>query len=83
MKDFFQYHEETGLNERQRKVLRKMLESYPENFVGGLTNKKYVSMTKISPETAKRDIKDLVDKGVLITSGAGRSTSYQLNKTLN
>ena len=37
-------------------------------------------MTKTSPDTALRDINDLVDKGVLIKSAAsGRSQSYELS----
>lgn len=71
---------EIPLNERQMKAIAKLLECYPAEFKGGLTNKKYVSMTKISPETAKRDLKDLVDKGLLLPGPArGRSVSYQLS----
>ncbi|MGE3610459.1 MAG: Fic family protein [Bacteriovoracaceae bacterium] len=79
----FKLLEEKGVNERQKKVLKKLLESFPDPFVGGLTNKKYVSMTGVSPETAKRDIKDLVDKGILDQGeSGGRSTNYQLSKDL-
>ena len=68
------------LNERQKKVIGKLLDPYPEEFTGGLTNKKYVSMTKVSPETAKRDLKKLLDNRILIKNDAkGRSTSYRLN----
>lgn len=81
---FYEYCESKGLNDRQKKVIKKMLETYPEDFLGGLTNSKYVSMTKISPETAKRDMKDLVDKKILLQdAGGGRSTNYQLNKKFN
>ncbi|MCK5735666.1 MAG: Fic family protein, partial [Spirochaetaceae bacterium] len=54
------------LRDRQLKVLKKMLERYPEEFQGGLTNRKYVVITKVSSETAKRDLKEMVDKGVII-----------------
>ena len=84
MGNLYKYCDDKGLNERQRKVIKKMLETFPEEFIGGLTNQKYVAMTKISPETAKRDIKDLVLKKVLVQNeGGGRSTSYQLNKKNN
>jgi len=80
---FYKKIEELNLNDRQRKVIGKLLESYPEDFTGGLTNKKYVSMTKISSETAKRDIKGLMEKKVLVKNdGKGRSTSYKLNLDL-
>lgn len=79
----YEYCDEQGLNDRQRKVVKRMLESFPDDFIGGLTNQKYVSMTKISPETAKRDIRDLVQKKILIQNeGGGRSTSYQLNRNV-
>lgn len=68
------------LNPRQIKVIKKLIEKSPEGYEGGLTNKKYVSINKTSPETAKRDIKTLVDLGLLAkNSGKGRSTSYRLN----
>jgi len=40
---------------------------------------KWAKICKTSPDTALRDINDLIDKGILIqdTSG-GRSTSYLL-----
>lgn len=77
----YEYCDEKGLNDRQRKVIRKMLENFPDDFIGGLTNQKYVTMTKVSSETSKRDIKDLVVKKILVQNeGGGRSTSYQLNK---
>jgi Fic family protein len=80
---YYQKLETIQLNPRQIKVIRKLLEHLPEDFVGGLTNKKYVSMTNVSPETAKRDLKDLLDLGILIQNeGKGRSTSYRINSDL-
>ncbi len=68
------------LNERQKKVIGKLLDSYPEEFTGGMTNRKYVAMTKASPETAKRDLKKLLEAGVIVKNEAkGRSTNYSLN----
>ncbi len=79
---YFRDLSEIHLRERQLKVLKKMLESYPEEFQGGLTNRKYVAMTKVSPETAKRDLKEMLVKGVLIPgNGKGRSVNYRLNRT--
>ncbi len=81
--NFFKKYSAIKLNERHLKVLKKMLEQLPNDFEGGLTNKKYVAITKVSPETAKRDIKFLVDKGLLLMNeGRGRSISYRLNKVL-
>lgn len=68
------------LNERQRKAVNRLLEAGPGGFTGGLTNRKYRGMTKTTRETSKRDIGDLVAKGILARRpGGGRSTSYDLN----
>ncbi|MGZ3699141.1 MAG: Fic family protein, partial [Bdellovibrionota bacterium] len=76
---FWQAHSQTELNERQRKVLGRLLEAYPEDFAGGLNNRKYVSLTRTSRETAKRDLADLETKGLISrNSGKGRSVSYSL-----
>lgn len=76
---FWQKWATVVFSERQKKVVNRLLESGPEGFEGGLTNRKYKGMTRISRETAKRDIADLVEKGVLIKNpGGGRSVNYQL-----
>ena len=63
------------LNERQVKVLNRLL----DGFEGKLTNSKWASIAKCSPDTALRDINDLLARGVLSKTGAGgRSTSYEL-----
>ncbi|MDP8258212.1 MAG: Fic family protein [Candidatus Aadella gelida] len=74
---FWREHIETQLNKNQRKVINKLL----EGFEGGLTTRKYVSMTRTSRATAYRDIADLVKKGILIQNkGKGRSVSYSLKR---
>lgn len=63
-------------NERQRIILTKLL----EGFEGNLTSSKYAKIAKTSPDTALRDINDLIEKGILIKSDSGgRSTNYLLN----
>ncbi|MGD9950162.1 MAG: Fic family protein [Desulfobulbus sp.] len=75
---FWQMHQATVLNERQRKVINRLLDA-GEQFIGNMTTRKYVGMTKCSKVTASRDLADLVEKGVLQkTAGGGRSTSYIL-----
>ena len=64
-------------NERQKKVLNKLL----SGFTGNLTTKKWARITKCSHDTALRDIQDLINKGILRKSQAGgRSTNYVLNE---
>ena len=76
---FWRIHSETTLNERQRKVVNRLLDVGPGKFEGGLTNRKYVALTKVSRETAKRDIADLVDKCILARNpGGGRNASYDV-----
>jgi Fic family protein len=70
----------TVLNQRQLKVLRKLLEYNEGEFQGGLTTKKYVAMTKTSLATAKRDIQELISLGCLnqIEGTQGRNIKYEL-----
>ncbi len=76
---FWQEHKHLALNERQRKVLNRMLEAGPGGFEGGLTQRKYVGMTGTASATAWRDIDDLLGKGLLVKgAGAGLSTYYDL-----
>ena len=64
-----------GLNERQRAVLTRMLGEWQ----GGLTSSKYAKLAKCSPDTALRDIRELIAAEVLLqNSGGGRSVSYRL-----
>ncbi len=66
---------EVTLNERQRLVIKMML----EGFEGKLTTSKWAALTKSSNDTALRDIQQLVERGVLVRNQAGgRSTSYSL-----
>lgn len=72
---------EYPLNARQLKVLNKILDKGIENFEGGLSTKKYVSMTNSSIATAKRDITGLIDFGLIkrVKNSAGRNIRYILS----
>ena len=77
--DFWNRHAQTQLNERQKKVLNRILEAGPGNFVGGLTTRKYVGIAKVSRATAFREIADMLDKKILRQlPGRGRSVHYDL-----
>ncbi|WP_439879675.1 Fic family protein [Pontibacter sp. MBLB2868] len=67
------------LNERQAKAVRRMLDAGPEGFEGGMNARKYVGITKASKATATRDLQQLLELGVFIQEGGGRSTRYRLN----
>jgi Fic family protein len=67
------------LNERQAQLINRLL----DGFEGKLTSSKWALIAKCSPDTALRDITDLLARGVLKKSAAaGRSTSYGLNAAL-
>lgn len=67
-------------NDRQTKVLQKMYSFGPDGFEGGMTAKKYMSLTKSSKATATRDLQALETLGVFIAFGGGRSVHYKLNE---
>lgn len=75
---FFDQHK-NELNERQQKVVRRMLEEGHQGFEGGMNARKYVSLAKISKATATRDLQDLVAKGIFKPIGGGRSTRYEIS----
>ncbi|MCK5528878.1 MAG: Fic family protein [Kiritimatiellae bacterium] len=62
-------------NERQKKMLNKLL----DGCTGNMTTSKWAKITKCSPDTALRDIQDLISKDILRKNmSGGRSTSYEL-----
>jgi Fic family protein len=66
---------EAPVNERQRQIINRLL----DGFEGKLTTSKYARIVKSSEDTALRDIKNLIDRGVLVQNeGGGRSVSYRL-----
>ena len=76
--EFWKKHAAVPLNQRQRDMLNRLL----DGFEGKLTSSKYAIIEKTSPDTALRDITDLVERGILVKDAAGgRSTSYSLAET--
>lgn len=72
---FWQKHVHTTINDRQRKLLNKLM----DGFDGKLTSSKWAKIAKCSKDSAIRDINDLIDKGILQKEAAGgRSTNYEL-----
>jgi len=64
-----------SVNDRQRRVIDKLL----DGFEGKLTSSKYAKIARCSEDTALRDIRVLLERGVLIKNEAGgRSTSYTI-----
>jgi Fic family protein len=56
-----------------------MLNRVLDGFERKLTSSKWAKIEKCSPDTALRDITDLLARGILVKDeGGGRSTSYSL-----
>lgn len=63
------------INARQQQVINRLL----NGFEGKLTSSKYAKLAGCSPDTALRDIRTLIERGILVQAAAGgRSTSYGL-----
>jgi Fic family protein len=63
------------VNDRQRTVINRLL----NDFEGFLSTSKYAKLAKCSADTALRDIRELLERGILVQNpGGGRSTSYRL-----
>jgi len=74
---FWELHKTTLLNARQVEMINKL----QDDFIGKLHSSKWAKMTKVHRDTARRDIQDLIEKGVLLDTGeGGRSTNYILNQ---
>ncbi|MCL1973390.1 MAG: Fic family protein [Bacteroidetes bacterium] len=76
---FWTVYEHTPINERQRHIINKLF----EGFDGKLQSSKWAKICKCSQDTAIRDIKDLIQKGILQQEQpGGRSTNYELTPTV-
>ncbi len=72
---FWEKHPHVAFNERHRALLNRLL----DGLTGELTTSKWAKLAKTSHDTALRDIRELVEQGILSKDpGGGRSTSYSL-----
>ena len=72
---FWDMHAQTSINERQRLMINKLF----DGFIGKLNSSKWAKIAKCSPDTALRDIQDLINKDILQKESAGgRSTTYTI-----
>jgi len=64
--------------------LRRFINRVLDDFKGFLTTSKYAKLAKRSSDTALRDIRELLSRGVLVHNpSGGRSTSYRLAEPEN
>ncbi|MES9942695.1 MAG: Fic family protein [Candidatus Thiodiazotropha sp. 6PLUC2] len=67
------------LNDRQARMVSRVFAEGRKGFEGGITTRKYETITKCPNRTASRDLSDLVTKGIIIPlPGGGRTTRYEL-----
>jgi Fic family protein len=72
---FWESVQSLALSARQRKVLGKLV----EGFEGRFTTEKYGKITDTSQDTAARDIREMIELGLMVkAAGGGRSTAYEL-----
>lgn len=85
---FWFTHRDKKLNERQRKVINRMLKDGPGSFQGGMDAATYAKISKearaaksaeVARVTASRDLSELKSLGLLVQTGAGRGTRYHIN----
>ncbi len=70
---------QSSFNERQNKVILRMLDKGIEGFTGGLSAANYISITQATATTTTRDLQQLVAQGVLTKTGERKHTRYWLN----
>ncbi len=67
------------INERQLKVVTRIFDAGHQGFDGGLSADNYTKIAKTSASTATRDLKDMIDKKIVIKTGKLKGTRYWLN----
>lgn len=73
---FWDKNRDIELNRRQKKLLIRLLNS--NDFADGISRKKHKNLVGTSDATASRDLSDLLAKGILLSSGSGRSVKYKI-----
>jgi Fic family protein len=73
--------EHPKLTASQKKVLNKLYDAGPGGYSGGMSTEKYVAIAGVSRATAYRELTDLVDAGLLLRTGQGRGTRYEIAAT--
>lgn len=66
------------LTPTQTKAINKLYDAEPEGFAGGMSTEKYVNLCGVSRATAYRELTALCEMGVLVQTGVGRGTRYEI-----
>lgn len=73
---FWDRYRHISMNDRQIKLVVRLLET--KDFNDGISRKKYKNLVGATDITAARDLIDLASKGILKSTGGGRSTKYHI-----
>jgi Fic family protein len=65
-------------NERQIKVLLRILREGVDGFSGGLSASNYAAIAGTPPATTTRDLRDMVEAGTLARTGENKGVRYHL-----
>ncbi len=77
---FWRKHQNCVLNQRQIKVLNRLLDNAGSEFDEGIATRHYQAIARTSKATATRDLADLLAKGCLQQlPGGGRSSRYRVS----
>ena len=76
---FWDEHERINLNERQKKLINRLLDAGDGGFLGGVNAEKYIKITSTSKATATRDLSELVAAEMLFVTGQGKALRYYIN----
>ncbi len=77
---FWDKNRDILFNSRQTKLISRLLET--DDFERGISRGKYKSLAHTTDITAARDLKDLVDKHILMPVGEGRARKYRLSDSV-
>ncbi len=77
---FWDRHSDSGINERQTKVLNIILDKGVGDFKAGLSTKRYRKIANTTSATASRDIKGLLLLGCIrqVEGSGGRNIHYEV-----
>ena len=76
---FWQLVAQRSINDRQHKILTRLVAAGDGGFLGDMTADKYAKITGASKATATRDLADLLAKSLLVVKGSGKATRYAVN----
>jgi len=79
---FWKLHNDKKINERQRFIINYLYDSYDKE-IGFLRTSSYAKLQKCSTDTALRDLRDLVEKEMLLADDSGKKTNYLVNSPSN